>query len=145
MKKVILACIFATIVPVFAEPVIAGTPLLGGPTLSTSDRILARAFKSKTSGFMVKFQGTVIEKLPDDTEGSRHQRFIVRLESKQTLLIAHNIDLAPRVSKLKVSNMVTIYGEYIWNDQGGLVHQTHRLPNGSAGGGWIRHRGVLYR
>ena len=94
---------------------------------------------------MVKFQGTVIEKLPDDTEGSRHQRFIVRLESKQTLLIAHNIDLAPRVSKLKVSNMVTIYGEYIWNDRGGLVHQTHRLPNGSTGGGWIRHRGVLYR
>ena len=146
MKLSILACIVLSILtPVHSEPVFAGFPLAVASTLSTSDRILARAFKLKTSGFMVKFRGTVIRKLPDDTVGSRHQKFVVRLDSGQTLLIAHNIDLAPRVSHLKTGNTVSIYGEYIWNVEGGIVHQTHHHPDGSKGGGWIRHKGVIYQ
>ncbi|QOY51204.1 DUF3465 domain-containing protein [Candidatus Sulfurimonas baltica] len=42
--------------------------------------------------------GDVIRVLSDDNTGSRHQRFIIRLSSGQTLLIAHNIDLAPKES-----------------------------------------------
>lgn len=146
MKSFILACILVSLItPVRSEPVSANFSLASTSTLSTSDRILARAFKSKTSGFMVKFHGTVIRKLPDDTVGSRHQRFIVRLDSGQTLLIAHNIDLAPRVSHLGIKNTVSIYGEYIWNAEGGIVHQTHHHSDGSKGGGWIRHKGVIYR
>lgn len=146
MKNSILACILLSLItPIHSEPVSAGFPLASTSTLSTSDRILARAFKLKTSGFMVKFHGTVIRKLPDDTVGSRHQRFVVRLDSGQTLLIAHNIDLAPRVAHLKTSHTVSIYGEYIWNAQGGIVHQTHHHPDGSKGGGWIRHKGMIYR
>ena len=146
MNRPILACIFlSALAPLHAEPVFANFPLTASRTLSTSDRILARAFKTKTSGFMVKFQGTVIRKLPDDIDGSRHQRFIVRLNSGQTLLIAHNIDLAPKVSTLKTNNTVTIYGEYIWNSQGGLIHETHHRPDGSKGGGWIRLKGVIYQ
>ena len=113
--------------------------------LSSGDRILARAFKNKTSGFMVKFRGTVVYKLPDDNDGSRHQRFLVELDSGQTLLIAHNIDLAPRVAHLKLNQTVTIYGEYIWNAKGGLVHKTHHDPDGSDPDGWIRHKGVTYQ
>jgi cytosine/uracil/thiamine/allantoin permease len=146
MKSFILACILLSMItPVRSEPVSANFSLASTSTLSTSDRILAQAFKSKTSGFMVKFFGTVIRKLPDDTVGSRHQKFIVRLNSGQTLLIAHNIDLAPRVAHLKTSNTVSIYGEYIWNAEGGIVHQTHHNPGGTIGGGWIRHKGVVYR
>lgn len=146
MKNFILACILVSMIaPIHSEPVSAGFPLAAASTLSTSDRILARAFQLKTSGFMVKFRGTVVRKLPDDTVGSRHQKFIVRLDSGQTLLIAHNIDLAPRVSHLKASNTVSIYGEYIWNVKGGIVHQTHHHPDGSIGGGWIRHKGVIYQ
>ena len=113
--------------------------------LPASDRILARAFKRKTSEFMIKFRGTVTATLDDDDVGSRHQRFIVRLKSGQTLLIAHNIDLAPRVSLLKISNTVTILGEYIWNSQGGIIHWTHHDPEGLEPGGWIRHKGVTYQ
>jgi len=146
MKLSILACILVSMVtPIHSEPVFAPFPSATASSLSTSDRILARAFKLKTSGFRVKFRGTVVRKLPDDTIGSRHQKFLVRLESGQTLLIAHNIDLAPRVSHLKTKNTVTIYGEYIWNDQGGIVHKTHHEPDGSKGGGWIRHKGVIYQ
>lgn len=146
MKNFIIACILVSMVtPVRSEPVSAKFPIDSATTLSTSDRILAQAFKSKTSGFMVKFRGTVVRTLSDDTVGSRHQRFIVRLNSGQTLLIAHNIDLAPRVSHLKTINTVSIYGEYIWNAEGGIVHQTHHNPDGSKGGGWIRHKGMIYR
>lgn len=143
MKLSILAGIFLSVLsPLHSEPVL---PLTAGSTLSSSDRILARAFETKTSGFMVKFRGTVIRKLPDDIAGSRHQRFIVRLDSGQTLLIAHNIDLAPRVAALKTNNPVIIRGEYIWNSQGGIIHQTHDRADGSKGGGWIRHRGTSYQ
>lgn len=145
MKLSILACILVSMVtPIHSEPAFAKFPLAATSPLSTSDRILARAFKLKTSGFMVKFRGTVIRKLPDDKVGSHHQKFIVRLDSGQTLLIAHNIDLAPRVSRLKTNHTLNIYGEYVWNDQGGVVHKTHRQPDGSKGGGWIRHRGKIY-
>ncbi|RPI32003.1 MAG: DUF3465 domain-containing protein, partial [Actinomycetota bacterium] len=88
--------------------------------------------------------GTVIRILADDTEGDRHQRFIVRLASGQTLLIAHNIDVAPRVADLREGDAVAFRGVYQWNAEGGLVHWTHHDPDGSHAPGWIRHEGRTY-
>ena len=45
--------------------------------------------------------GTVIRLLSDDNQGSRHQRFIIKQSSGRTLLIAHNIDLAPKIYSLQ--------------------------------------------
>ena len=82
--------------------------------------------------------------LPDDNVGSRHQRFIVTLESGHTVLLSHNIDLAPRVP-LAQGDRVVFRGEYEWNERGGVVHWTHHDPGGRRPGGWIRHRGETYR
>ena len=82
--------------------------------------------------------------LADDSEGSRHQRFIVRLPNDHTVLIAHNIDLAQRVP-LKMGDAVSFYGEYEWNDRGGVVHWTHHDPRNRREGGWIEHKGTTYR
>lgn len=49
------------------------------------------------AGQWLQVTGTVQRLLSDDDEGSRHQRFILRLAEGRTLLIAHNIDLAPRL------------------------------------------------
>ena len=38
-----------------------------------------RAFAARESGLWVQVEGRVVKLLRDDTEGSRHQRFIVRL------------------------------------------------------------------
>ena len=92
----------------------------------------------------VQGSGTVSRILSDDNEGSRHQRFIVRLPSGRTLLIAHNIDLAPRVGSLQVGDTVSFYGEYESNDRGGVIHWTHHDPRGSHVGGWIEHKGRRY-
>ena len=86
---------------------------------------------------------TVVNTLSDDNEGSRHQRFIVQAEGLPTLLIAHNIDLAPRVP-LDSGDAVKIKGRYEWNNRGGVIHWTHHDPNGNSEAGWIRHQGELY-
>lgn len=116
-------------------------PVAGG---GDGDAAVEQAFDSKQSGRVYEVAGVVDRELADDREGSRHQRFIVRLESGQTLLIAHNIDLARRVP-LAVGDRVEIRGEYEWTERGGLLHWTHHDPRGRRPGGWIRHRGETYR
>ena len=86
----------------------------------------------------------MIRMLSDDNDGSRHQRFILRIASGESLLIAHNIDLAPRVAGLKAGDTVSFYGEYEWNDRGGVIHWTHHDPRGAhAVAGWSTMGGVI--
>lgn len=89
--------------------------------------------------------GQVSRILPDDNHGSRHQRFILRLPSGQTVLIAHNIDLAPRVAPLAPGDSVEFKGEYAWNEKGGTVHWTHRDPAGRHPAGWLRRAGSTFQ
>lgn len=93
----------------------------------------------------VQGSGIIMRILPDDEQGSRHQRFILRLSSGRTLLIAHNIDLAPRVDGLKEGDVVEYSGEYVWNAKGGVVHWTHRDPSGRHAAGWLKHEGRTYQ
>ena len=93
----------------------------------------------------VEGAGTVVAILPDDTEGSRHQRFLLRLDSGSTVLVAHNVDLAPRVAPLHRGDEIAFKGEYIWNAKGGLVHWTHRDPSGHHQPGWLRHNGETFQ
>jgi hypothetical protein len=112
---------------------------------TTDDRVLTSAFENRQSDIQVEDSGSVIKILDDDTNGSRHQRFILRLPSGQTLLIAHNIDLAPRISQLYKGDTVRFYGEYEWNSKGGVVHWTHNDPRGNHIGGWLKHKGATYQ
>lgn len=111
----------------------------------TGDQLLTSAFENRQSDIQVEDSGRVIKNLADDTNGSRHQRFIIRLSSGQTLLIAHNIDLAPRINGLSKGDIVHFYGEYEWNSKGGLVHWTHNDPRGNHIGGWLKHKGATYQ
>lgn len=108
-----------------------------------NDDALGQAFESRAGGVQVEGEGSVTRILGDDVDGSRHQRFIVRLTSGQTILIAHNIDLAPRVPDLEEGDTVSFCGVYEWNRNGGTVHWTHRDPEGRHRAGWIRHRGTI--
>ncbi len=110
-----------------------------------SDKIIEAAFLGQRNNVQVRGQGTVIRVLTDDLRGSRHQRFLVQLKSGQTLLISHNIDLAPRIPELKVGDPVQFYGAYEYNPKGGVIHWTHHDPKGRHPGGWIKHKGVTYQ
>ena len=102
-------------------------------------------FAKELSDKMVEGEGRVIRLLADDNEGSRHQKFLVEIEDGQTLLFAHNIDLAPRIDSLKVGDTVQFIGEYEYNDKGGLVHWTHVDLEGQHVDGWIKHNGKTYQ
>ncbi|MEO0835475.1 MAG: DUF3465 domain-containing protein [Cyanobacteria bacterium J06642_3] len=106
--------------------------------------MLEAAFKNRQSDFQIQSQGMVTKLLTDDLEGSQHQRFILTLDSGQTLLIAHNIDIAPRVKDLKEGDRLSFYGEYEWNDLGGIIHWTHHDPHCNHPDGWIEHQGQRY-
>jgi hypothetical protein len=110
-----------------------------------SNQQLEAAFDQRQSNIQVEGQGTVSRILADDLDGSRHQKFIVQLASGQTLLLAHNIDLAPRVDGLSEGDQVSFYGEYEWNPKGGVVHWTHHDPDGQHEAGWIKHHGNTYQ
>ena len=97
------------------------------------------------SNDQIKGVGRVTRILADDNQGSRHQRFILTLPSGHTLLVAHNIDLAPRINSLRAGDTIEFYGEYIWNDKGGILHWTHHDPKGSHPGGWLKHNNELYQ
>ncbi|MVE97882.1 DUF3465 domain-containing protein, partial [Vibrio cholerae] len=81
-------------------------------SLYANDAVLQQAYQSQQSDLQVQGLGQVVKVLPDDNDGSRHQKFILKLNSGQTLLVAHNIDLAPRIPNLKVGDSVEFYGEY---------------------------------
>jgi hypothetical protein len=123
-----------------------GTAQVDGQTSSADDlRIIAEAYRGQRSDVQVRGEGTVKKVLRDDLDGSRHQRFLLRLDNNQTLLVAHNIDLAPRIDGLRKGDRVKFYGEYEWNNQGGVLHWTHHDPGGRHVDGWLKHQGRTYQ
>lgn len=104
---------------------------------------LQKAFTERRSGVLVESGGRVERLLADDREGSQHQRFVIRI-GPQTVLIAHNIDLAQRVP-LRVGDEIEFFGQYEWSERGGTVHWTHHDPDGRHPDGWIRHRERIYQ
>ncbi|WP_180115020.1 DUF3465 domain-containing protein [Acinetobacter sp. YH12140] len=111
----------------------------------SAEDIIAHAFKNKLSNVQVEGAGQVKAVLRDDNEGSRHQKFILTLNNGQTLLVAHNIDLAPRIDNLQKGDIVQFYGEYEYSDKGGVMHWTHHDPNGRHQDGWLKHQGKTYQ
>jgi hypothetical protein len=125
-----------------SEPIEHAVPDRG---TANADQVLVEAFESRASNVQVEGHGIVVRILADDLDGGRHQRFILRLKSGQTLLVAHNIDRAPRVTGLRAGDEVWFNGEYEWNPQGGVLHWTHHDPDGRHPGGWLKHDGRTYR
>ena len=87
------------------------------PASAAGNQAIARAFVAQRSGVQVASDGVVERLLPDDNTCSRHQRFILRLDSGHHVLVAHNIDPAPRLRALKPGDD----------------------PNGCHSAGWLTH------
>ena len=140
-RKVIITALLAIIPLFFGSKYFNSIDVSSDPQVTSTIEVL---YENRQSGVMVEFDGLIAKKLSDDNEGSRHQRFIVELNNRHTVLIAHNIDVAPRVP-IEVNQAVTIYGQYEWNERGGVVHWTHADPHGSHEGGWINFQGKKYQ
>lgn len=112
---------------------------------SDANTALYQVIAQKRGGATVCGTGQVSKVLKDDTEGSRHQRFILDIGAGKTVLVAHNIDLAPRLPDLQVADSVAFCGQYETNARGGVIHWTHRDPGGRHADGWLELRGKRYQ
>lgn len=131
---------------------VAGRPRASGsrgpapaPREPYPDIVFEDAYRLGRSNLQVLIRGTVARWLPDDLVGDRHQRFILRLESGMTVLVAHNIDIGERLPEDAWNEIVDVHGEYEWNPDGGVLHWTHVDPDGRHADGWIFFDGMLYQ
>ncbi len=119
---------------------------LAGDSRRDDTQLIGKLFRTQTSDRIVEAEGEVVYVMPLDTEGSRHQNFLVELarDPQLTLKISHNIDLAPQIPGLRKGAHIRFHGEYEWNAKGGVVHWTHHDPAGRHEGGWLEYEGQRY-
>ena len=116
------------------------------PATTPDNAAVERDYAEKRSTVEVTAQGVVTSVLTDDSGPSGvHQRFIIRLAgSAQTVLVDNNVTIGRRTPVAPDDNVI-VHGEYVWNDQGGLIHFTHHDPAPGHEGGWIELNGVRYQ
>lgn len=105
--------------------------------------VVAKAYLNQQSGGMVEVSGQVIRILTDDKEDLQRQKFVIRMQNGQSLLVIHSIVDAEQVP-ISIHNEVTVRGEYSWTEPGGLIHRTHRDHSAKRRHGWIEHQGQKY-
>lgn len=111
--------------------------------LSPDNTEFEKAYKAHSKKTELSVQGTVVKILQDDTKGSQHQKFIISVNHR-SVLVANNLDIGRKIP-VKVGDEITIRGEYIWNEKGGVLHWTHRDPHKQHPDGFIYHNGKLYQ
>lgn len=130
-----------------SQPSNTQSAVVQSETQSTTDdsEKIQQAFQQQQSNVQVQASGRVKAVLADDNDGSRHQKFILELSNGLTVLVAHNIDLAPRIENLKKGDVVEFYGEYEYNPKGGVIHWTHHDPQQRHIAGWLKYQGKTYQ
>ena len=114
-------------------------------SVDTGAARIQQAYQQRQSDVQVQGAGEVIAVLKDDNDGSRHQKFILELSNSQTVLVAHNIDLAPRIQNIQKGDRVEFFGEYEYSEKGGVIHWTHHDPAQKHVGGWLKHQERTYQ
>lgn len=145
MKKLILLAVAVALIYGFVHEKGISIPISISLSSQSTDSTLQKAYKNRQNNLQVQGKGVVTKLLRDDLKGSRHQKFILKLSTGQTLLVSHNIDLAPRINRLKTGDTVEFYGKYEWNSKGGIIHWTHHDPDGRHIGGWLKHKDKTYQ
>lgn len=82
------------------------------------------AFARHMNGVTISATGKVIKILPDDTDNTPHQKFVIEIHSGHTVLVSHNLLRAYRIP-VKIGDKIEVHGSYVWNRYGGLLHNTH--------------------
>ncbi|RSN88744.1 DUF3465 domain-containing protein [Acinetobacter nosocomialis] len=103
------------------------------------------AYDRRQSNVQVQGSGRVKAILREDNDGTKHQKFILVLKNGLSILVAHNIDLAPKIEDLHKGDIVEFNGEYEYNEKGGVLHWTHHDPQNRHENGWLKHNGHIYQ
>ncbi|MDU5863580.1 MAG: DUF3465 domain-containing protein, partial [Acinetobacter sp.] len=68
------------------------------------------AYDRRQSNVQVQGSGRVKAILREDNDGTKHQKFILVLKNGLSILVAHNIDLAPKIDDLHKGDIVEFNG-----------------------------------
>lgn len=111
---------------------------------NSSDAQIVQAVNNQKGANFVEGSGMVVTQLlPDDNSGLRHQKWMVRLSNGKLLQAVYNSDMCPRVP-LQVGDVVAMGGQFIWTNQGGLIHWLHHDPRGNRPDGYVMVNGKYY-
>jgi len=137
-----IAC--AAVALLIATACAPAAPAATASDTAAQNAAVQRAFEQRAEGAELTATGIVDRVLSDESGPSGpHERFIVRLPSGMTVLIEHNLSIAPRVP-VAIGSAVTVHGEYVWNAEGGLLHFTHHDPDRSHENGYVLYGGRRY-
>lgn len=115
-----------------------------GTAGATDDAQIVAAVQSKRRLNFVEGSGMVVVKLlPDDTNGLEHQKWVVRLSNGAEMQAVYNTDMCERVP-LKVGDTVAMGGQFIWTNQGALLHWLHFDPKQHRPDGYVELNGKVY-
>lgn len=92
-----------------------------------------------------KGRGHVIRIFDDSHDNGHFQLFNIRLESGESILVKHNIDIAPRIKNLHVGDAIEFYGLYERHIKRSVITSTHHDPEHQGKDGWIKHAGKVYQ
>lgn len=102
------------------------------------------AFQYRRSGFMAEVRGSVIRMLQTEKAAPYLQKFTLRMQHGQTVLVIHNRESGGEVP-LSIGDEVLVRGEYLWSETGGTIRFTERDFSAQRRHGWIEHKGQVYR
>ena len=105
--------------------------------------VVERAYLNKQSGLMVDVSGQVVRILLDDKYDVQNQKFVMRMQNGQSLLVIHNINFGDPIP-ITINQEVKVRGEYSWTERGGLINWTGRDYSIERRHGWIEHQGHKY-
>lgn len=112
--------------------------------VNANDSDIIRAVNDQRRVNFVEGADMVVTKvLPDDNSGAKHQKWTVRLSNGKLLQAVYNLDMCPHVP-LKVGDVVSMGGEFIWTGGGGLIHWLHHDPRGNRPDGYVFVNGEYY-
>jgi len=114
------------------------------PSADTNESEVAAAQNNRASHVQVTCTLPVKRMLRPDDKGEKHEKFLLQLSNGSTILVAHNISRAPSVP-VEAGDIVTVHGEYIWNNKGGVIHWTHASDTPRHEGGYIDFKGQRYQ
>jgi hypothetical protein len=114
------------------------------PVEVKDDSDLVRAVNDRKNVFFVQAgQVQVIQILPDDNKGLKHQRWYVQLSNGSKVFAVYNTDVTARVP-LQVGQVMSLGGEFKWTQDGALIHWLHEDPKNRRPDGYVEINGKKF-
>jgi len=113
-------------------------------SVKQNDSDLVRAVNDRRNvNFVEAGNVTIVEILPDDTQGLPHQKWVVQLSSGAKVHAVYNSDMGARVP-VKIGAKMALGGEFKMTNIGPMIHWLHYDPRGQRPDGYVEMNGVTF-